>query len=388
MAKNINRQTYSEQTLLKLDIFRECFREWLPVFLHNPYIEKIYIYDFFAGSGTDIEGTYGSPLILLEEARGDRRQHCKYFKQNKQKIAFAFNEFQKKKVETLKSNVDTFFAYCKQQCSHEVCVYEPNCHFNQGDFQELFQNEKLKNVLQNSKYGKFILLDQYGFKQVDDEVFTKLTNSPKTDFIFFVSSSTFRRFQDSEVVKSYLKDKNIEFDDTKPKECHRVITNYFRSFVPSTKEYYIHHFTIKNQSNYYGLIFCSNHSFGMEKFLKVCWKYDTLAGEANIKMNDTDFEKGTFFYSPENSQKNQTVKTKLEDLILSRQIQDNISGMKYVLNNGCLPVLFPEVIEPLIKKKKVSIIGKFNKQVTGIHKASEYKIKVEIYENDEDRVDR
>ncbi len=381
MAKNINKQIYSEQTLLKLDIFRECFREWLPVFMHNPYIENIYIYDLFAGSGTDIEGTFGSPLILLEEARGDKRQHCEHFRENKQKIAFAFNEFQKSKVLTLKSNVTAFFANCKQQCTDEVCVYEPNCHFNQGDFQELFQNGKLNNVLQNPKYGKFILLDQYGFKQVDDEVFAKLTNSPKTDFIFFVSSSIFKRFQDSEVVKTYLKDKNIEFDETKPKECHRVIANYFRSLVPSTKEYYIHHFTIKNQSNYYGLIFCSNHSFGMEKFLKVCWKYDTLAGEANIKMNDTDFEKGTFFYSPENSQKNQDVRIQIEHLVLSGQIQDNISGMKYVLNKGCLPILFPEVMEPLLKQKRVSITGKFNKQVTGIHKAAEYKIKVEENEN-------
>lgn len=97
MAKNINKNVYSEETLLKLDIFRECFREWFPVFLHNPYITNIYIYDFFAGSGTDIEGTFGSPLILLEEARGEKHQHCAHFQQNKQKIAFAFNEAQKRK---------------------------------------------------------------------------------------------------------------------------------------------------------------------------------------------------------------------------------------------------------------------------------------------------
>lgn len=383
MAKNINKKTYSEQTLLKLDIFRECFREWFPVFLHNQRIEHIYIYDLFAGSGTDIDGTYGSPLILLEEARGDKRQHCNHFRQNKQKIAFAFNEFQKSKVAILKSNVDAFFANCKRHCPDEICVYASNCYFNQGDFQELFQNSKLNNVLQDPKYGKFILLDQYGFKQVDDEVFTKLTNAPKTDFIFFVSSSTLRRFQDSEVVKAYLKNRNVEFDDTKPKECHRVIANYFRSLVPSTKEYYIHHFTIKNQSNYYGLIFCSNHSFGMEKFLKVCWKHDTLSGEANFKMNEADFEENTIFYSPENSIKNRDVMTRLEHLILSGQVGDNISGMKYVLKEGCLPSLFPKVIESLIKQKRILISGKFNKQVIGIHKAAEYKIKVEKDENNE-----
>ena len=56
MAKNINKDPFDEATQLKLEIFRECFREWLPVFIHNPTIEKIYSYDFFAGSGTDSEG--------------------------------------------------------------------------------------------------------------------------------------------------------------------------------------------------------------------------------------------------------------------------------------------------------------------------------------------
>ena len=86
MAKNINKQVYSEETLLKLDIFRECFREWFPVFLHNKYIQKIFIYDFFAGSGLDAEGNYGSPLILLDEAKGENLMYCS--KSDNKKIVF------------------------------------------------------------------------------------------------------------------------------------------------------------------------------------------------------------------------------------------------------------------------------------------------------------
>ena len=52
MSKNINQKAYTEVKLLKLDIFRECFREWFPVFLHSKYISKILIYDMFAGSGS------------------------------------------------------------------------------------------------------------------------------------------------------------------------------------------------------------------------------------------------------------------------------------------------------------------------------------------------
>lgn len=65
MAKDINNEVYSEETKLKLTIFRDCFKEWFPVFLNNRYISKIFIYDLFAGSGKDIEGNYGSPLTHI-----------------------------------------------------------------------------------------------------------------------------------------------------------------------------------------------------------------------------------------------------------------------------------------------------------------------------------
>lgn len=78
MAKDINKSEYTEGTKLKLEIFRECFREWFPVFIHNPFVKQIYVYDLFAGSGVDAVGNIGSPLILLSEARGDKRQHCRH----------------------------------------------------------------------------------------------------------------------------------------------------------------------------------------------------------------------------------------------------------------------------------------------------------------------
>lgn len=41
--KDINNSEFSEGTKLKLDIFRQCFREWYPVYVHNPYIYIAYI---------------------------------------------------------------------------------------------------------------------------------------------------------------------------------------------------------------------------------------------------------------------------------------------------------------------------------------------------------
>lgn len=53
MAKNINSKPFDEGTLLKLDIFRKCFREWYPVFVHDPFTKYVCVFDMFAGSGYD-----------------------------------------------------------------------------------------------------------------------------------------------------------------------------------------------------------------------------------------------------------------------------------------------------------------------------------------------
>ena len=375
MAKNINSLEYPEETMLKLDIFRKCFREWYPVFLHAPHITHLFIYDMFAGSGKDAVGNYGSPLILLQEARGEKKQHCEHLVSHGgvPSVVFGFNEKLRDKSKELKQNVEIEQSTCQETCKYPYCPFTDNIHVGAYDFQELIQNEKVNSVLNNKSYGKFILLDQYGFKQINDDVFLKLINSPKTDFIFFIASSFIRRFKTLDVVTTYFHDNSIIFDESKPKECHRAITSYFRALIPKDKEYYLHSFTIQKGSNYYGLIFGSNHSLGMEKFLKVCWSEDKLAGESNCNIYN-DYEIGSLFYDPTASNKKQEVYNIIKDKILNGEIISNIQGLKLVLSYGCEPKLYVEVIKDLIEQQKVEIKGTFNRIANNIHKVDEYHI--------------
>lgn len=375
MTKDINKDAFTPETKLKLEIFRECFREWLPVFLHNPHISQIFIYDFFAGSGMDSEGTLGSPLILLEEAKGDKKQHCHYSQKSNRRLCFGFNEMIEDKRISLEYNIKDYLEKCHESCDISQCIYSDKCHYRSMDFQNLFQNKLISEILQNKNYGKFILLDQYGFKLINEDVFLKLVNSPKTDFIFFIASSFIKRFKTRPAVTTYFQKEKINFDETQPKECHRVIANYFRSLIPESKEYYLHSFTIQKGKNYYGLILGTNHSLGMEKFLKVCWDKDPLAGESNCNVNN-DFGKGTLFYDPQNTNKLQIVKSKIEEAILNKSITNNRTGLKFALSLGCKPKLFIEVIDDMLQNHKITIEGKFNKQATNIHSVEEYKIVV------------
>ena len=226
--KDINSKIFTEETKLKLDIFRQCFKEWFPVFVYNKYIERIYIYDFFAGSGTDAEGNYGSPLILLDEIKGPENKYCKEVKSRRKPVFCIFNEYITEKNSLLKQNIDSFIEQCILQCDLEQCIYKDCCKVPNMSFEEIIDKPNLRNVLANKNYAKFILLDQYGFKQVNEDIFHLLVDSPKTDFIFFIASSFISRFRDLAAVTAYFDREKINFDESKPKECHRVIADYFQ----------------------------------------------------------------------------------------------------------------------------------------------------------------
>lgn len=321
----------------------------------------------FAGSGMDTGGAHGSPLILLEEAKGAQCQYCKALKSSRKKVSFIFNEILKSKYESLTNNVDSFQNKCMEAHSCSDCPIKEGIHTFNEDFQNLFADKKIDKIFKNKVYGKFVLLDQYGIKQVTEEAFSKLVDSPKTDFIFFISSSTITRFKELHSIKQYFDTNKMNFDDVQPKECHRLIKEYFENLIPNGKDYYLHSYTIKKGSNYYGLIFGTSHSLGMEKFLKVCWTEDPLSGDSNCNINN-DYEEGTLFYDESRTRKKDTVKQELKDKILSGNIRDNMSGLKYALHRGCQPSIFVEAIEELKEKGKVEIIGTFNEKAVNIHK--------------------
>jgi len=46
--RNLHGKPFDEGTKVKLDLYREYLREWLPVFINSPYVDTLQIFDFFA----------------------------------------------------------------------------------------------------------------------------------------------------------------------------------------------------------------------------------------------------------------------------------------------------------------------------------------------------
>jgi three-Cys-motif partner protein len=380
VAKDFHKNEFDDGTLIKLHVFKEYLKAWLPVFvkIKKPYWDKIFIYDFFAGSGTDGKGSPGSPMIIIEELKN----FCTDLKQKGLSLKVVFNEFDEKKKEKLLEISQNYLDQCriskesKAKCPNynqkKECVFA--LVIENKDFKVLF-DEIYDKMIRYPKFPRFMFLDQFGIKHINKEVFSNLITLERTDFIFFISSFHAKRFSELPEFKKYLNISKSDFNEKKSYQCHRVIFEYYKSQVPSDKEFYLAPFSIKKGNNIYGLIFGSNHKLGIEKFLKICWKINPNTGDANFDIDDEkiDPQAPKLFAQFDIPNKLQLFKRRLEEKILSSEIKTNIDIYTFAFDMGCLPKHANPIIKEMIKSKKIDFI---NLSAENIHRLEEQSIKV------------
>jgi three-Cys-motif partner protein len=336
VAKKFHNRPFDQETRLKLDIFRGYVREWIPVFLLKRTFSRVCIYDFFAGPGYDSNHTPGSPVIIRDEV--DRYLHD----DTRPKavgidLKLYFNDNDKSNFEQLQL---------------EVAGWPPplpyNIQLENKDFIEAFQ-EELPSIL-DYQSANLMILDQFGVKYVTGDIFQQIIACPATDVIFFVSSNTIKRFISENNIRRYipLNEEMIRVIDLK--EIHRFICNeYYRRLIPTDKEYYLAPFSIKKEDgNIYGLIFGTGKLLGLEKFLKVCWDQDKVAGEANYAIDDDEsLRKGQRSLFEEHNVFKKMDRFRGDLMELLRVRRDNRELYRFCLENGFLPKHINELLHEL-----------------------------------------
>ena len=323
----------------------------------------------FAGEGSDIEGNFGSPLIALNELK----PYCKRILSEKIEVKVVFNEFLEKKSKKLGIQSNQHLIDCRAESPFTCPNYGKNdqCVFKllieNKDFKEFF-DEIYVHMVRFPEMPRFMFLDQYGVKQITEDIFQKLIKLERTDFIFFISSSFVRRFITIPEFQKYLKLTNQDFDENKPHHCHRVIFNYYKSLIPQDQKFYLAPFSIKKNQNIYGLIFGTHHSLGIEKFLNVGWKINNQTGDANYDIDDEKIKPNepSLFAEFDTPTKVQLFERELKAKIESNEIITNHDVYEYAFESGMLPKHANKVIQELIKENK--ILKDINTAAHSIHK--------------------
>lgn len=372
MSADIHSKVFDEGTQIKLYILREYLKQWLPVFLiRKPTLwKKVFLYDFFAGEGSDCEGNYGSPRIILDELK----TYCNDITERQIEVKVVFNEFMKSKAHKLRiqcndqisicRNNDDCLNFCPKKFNKE-CVFTllvENKNFNDF-FEEIYPKMSSAKSL-----PRFMFLDQYGIKYITEDIIHKISTLERTDFIFFISSSFARRFIENDEFQKYLKLNRQDFDVEKPYHCHRVIYNYYKSLIRPNDNLCLAPFSIKKNANIYGLIFGSHHSLGMEKFLNIGWKINQQTGDANFDIDDEKINSNqpTLFAEFNIPTKLQLFERELRTKIESKELGTNTQIYEFSLNSGFLPKHANTVINEL--KSEGKIPSNFKTVSQNIHK--------------------
>ena len=334
--RDLHLKPFDESTRDKLELYREYLREWLPVFIHASYIERLQIFDFFAGPGIDISGTPGSPLITCDEILNALSQHGKQHP----KIKVYFNECKATKFKQL------------SECIDEQKKSLPQVDFitMRNDFHSSF--EQWQSLMQG-KTANLLFLDQSGVQQITEPVFKTIVQLPKTDIIFFISSALVNRFKDKPEIRGNVPITTEDFASMNGTNVHRLLAKaYQQHWIPEGLTYYIGSFSIKKGANVYGLIFGSGHPRGIDKFLNVAWKH---GGDANfdIDKDGIDPSKPSLFAEYDKPTKITDFEEELESALFEHRLMTNKDVYLFALQNGMLATHAKNALRLLVESRKL-----------------------------------
>jgi len=334
--RNLHQKPFDDGTRDKLKLYREYLREWLPVFINGSSVEIIQIFDFFAGPGFDVDGNSGSPAITCDEISNAMIQPGN---QRFKIIKAYFNEKDEEKFINLSSYVD----------EQRVSLTPVEFTTAKIDFQSAFMKWE---PCMHGRVANLIFLDQNGVKQITKPLFQTIVRLPKTDFLFFVSSSMVNRFRTQPEIRDCVPVTDDDFSRMNGTNVHRIVADSYRRWVPDGLEYYLGSFSIRKKANVYGLVFGSGHPLGIDKFLKVAWK---LGGDANFDIDHDGIDPSQPSLFPELVKPNKisVFEKDLEAAVLGRKLKTNKDIFIFALQNGMLAGRAKNAVKLLIKNKKL-----------------------------------
>lgn len=344
MAKDINQFQFDDATLTKLELFEQYMTNWVPVFIHGGRTHSMAIWDFFAGSGYDSDGKPGSPIRILSKIAEYEAQ----IKGKNAHVKVHLNEGKPRKAGELASSVGQYCATWGLGAHAQVF-----CH--NTDFKSLFMS-RLNELRQQPN---LVFIDQYGLKEMSNDIFDALVAMPKTDFMFFLSSSYARRFSTVKEIQALYPTALLdELGQSDYSNVHRLMCRYYQQRVPQGNETRLYPFSLKKGANIYGVIFGSAHPLGVEKFLTLAWSQNGINGEANFDIDeDVPKRQRSLFPQMQRLTKLEAFERDLANMVLEAGEVTNKQVFQFALEHGHLGRHARECITKLKRTGKIAYEG-------------------------------
>ncbi len=222
--------------------------------------------------------------------------------------------------------------------------------YNQ-DFFDIFENiyDSFKQT------ANLLFFDQNGYKFITEEILKKVNDLYSTDYLFFVSSSYGYRFK--EVFSTYIPDFEKKIKDVRYEKIHEYVTICYQDYASRFSDFKYYPFSIKKNTNIYGIIFASKHPRGIDKFLRVAWKENPFNGNANFDIEDDMGDQQMTLFGDGVITKVEIFQRKLESLILNQKLKTNCDVYDFTLEQGHIPNHAKEIVLKLKNNNKICFSG-------------------------------
>ncbi|MBV6512292.1 MAG: hypothetical protein FMNOHCHN_01789 [Ignavibacteriaceae bacterium] len=348
-SKDLHSEPFDSGTIAKLEIFENYAEAWIPTFVMQDHVKEIHIFDFFAGPGYDLENVPGSPIRILQCIS----RHLGIILSQKTKVILHFNEYEPEKKKQHK------FDALRNNCNEFVTQIDKFKYFLKINYyNEAFESLFFKLLPIINKYPALLYLDQYGVKFIAQDYLLELEQLRTTDFLYFVSSSSFVRYGSTPEFMKVLLINPQELEQENYKNIHRLIINKLRSTLPINSELKLFPFTIKKNSNIYGIIFGSKNYAAVDKFLRIAWSMNSINGEADFDIDDDKSKFQLDIFEGKKKTKIERFQEDFESLILNKVITNNKDALLYTYSCGHIHSHADQVVRKLKRESKIDYIGR------------------------------
>lgn len=284
-----------EHSKAKVDLYTRYLSIYLNIISRASFINKIRLFDLFAGEGIYENKEFGSPIAALKVIKDH------YFSNGKTcpNIDILFNDNGNSKIEPNKTKIQRI----KELADSIFVPTNVFIDYQEIPFAELIPNIlKRTNAIENNERA-LLFIDPWGYKDIKPIEVRKLLSNRKSEIILFLPISHMYRFAQKSLsidefpagkpLMDFLIELSINETDLTGSQIKfiQLLKIRFSNFLNVE---YVDTFTIeKGKNDYFCLFFFTNNQTGFKAMLKAKWDIDEKQGKG-FRFGDSNMQTSMF----------------------------------------------------------------------------------------------
>lgn len=192
---------------------------------------------------------------------------------------------------------------------------------------------------------------------MSDKYLLELEKLNQTDFIYFVSSSYFKRLGNTEEFKKHIELDIEEINNNPYKYIHRNVIEQLKRKLPVGSKLKLYPFSIRKEANIFGIIFGAKHLSAVDKFLNIAWNRSPVNGDANFDIDDDSGKAQLDIFQGKKPTKIEKFKSNLRTKILTKKIKNNFEAFIFTMEEGHIGRHASECLKKMKKDGEIEYDG-------------------------------